>query len=416
MNQYDVIVIGGGASGMMAAGVAGSRGRRVLLIEKNQALGKKLSITGGGRCNITNAEFDTRELLSHYGSAQDFLFSPFSQFGVRETIDFFESRNLPIMVEARLRAFPRSERARDVVAVMEQFVTSKHIEILTNCSVEKFIMKDNKIAGISTSRGEFTAESYILATGGASHPETGSTGDGFDFLSYIGHSVVSPTPTIVPLGVSESWISMLAGITLPNAKVTFKLAGKKIFSNRGSILFTHTGLSGPCILNSSTRVSDLLHAGTVTAVIDLFPDQNIGELEQQFLEIFDANKNKTFKNIIGEITGISSLKSWEALLVNNDISAQVLETKVHSISKIDRKKIVHLVKSITFTISELMGFDKAVVADGGVILSEIDTKSMRSRVHSNLYITGDLLHINRPTGGYSLQLCWTTGYIAGKNA
>lgn len=414
--QYDVIIIGGGASGMMAAAAAGNRGLRVLLLEKNNRLGAKLSITGGGRCNITNAEFDIHTLLAHYGSARDFLYSPFAQFGVTETIVWFESRGLPVVVEARKRAFPASNRASDVVAVLEKELKScPNITITTGVRVQNIIREGRRITSVSTDRGEFMGNAVVLATGGMSHPETGSTGDGFEFLRSIGHTVVAPTPTIVPIAVSESWIRGFQGLSLPDAKITVYCDSTKKFTKRGPILFTHFGLSGPTILNSAGAIADLLHAGTVTVAIDMYPDMDQGTCEQYILSVFDENKNKTFKNIIRDILRVGSADIWLPVFEAHGISTEIFETKVHSISRDDRKKLVKLAKAFPFTVSRLMGFDRAVVADGGVTLSEIDTKTMQSKLFDNLYITGDLLHINRPSGGYSLQLCWTSGYVAGNS-
>jgi predicted Rossmann fold flavoprotein len=409
--SFDVIVIGGGASGMMAAIAAAENGKRVLLLEKNKSLGEKLKITGGGRCNITNAQFNVREFLKIYGKAEPYLHSPFSQFSAKDTFTFFESRGLPLVVQARNRAFPKTEKALDVFNVMKAALTKSKVTILTNCTVKKILHTNGSIERIETSQGPMQATSYILATGGESHPETGSTGDGFKWLRDLGHTVKSPTPTIVPIAVEDEWIKSLAGVSLTFMKITFFLEDKKAFSKKGKVLFTHFGLSGPLILNSASEVGDLLQSGRVRAEIDAYPDTDHGALEKQILKVFDANKNKMLKNIFKEVTPEGTSVAIESLLP--DIN---FETKVHSVSKEDRKRIVHLLKALPATIEGLMGFDRAVVADGGVTLEEIDTKTMRSTVLKNMFVTGDLLHINRPTGGYSLQLCWTTGYVAGKSA
>ncbi len=410
--NFDVIVIGGGAAGMMAAGRCAEIGKNVLLLEKNRELGKKLKITGGGRCNITNAEEDIRVLLKSYGTAEQFLYSSFSQFGIKETFNFFEKRGLPLVVQARKRAFPHTEKAFDVFKVLEKDLkTNKNITIKTNSPVNKIIKENNKITGVRVGKEVYTARSYILATGGASHPETGSTGDGFDWLRGLGHTVKSPTPTIVPLAVEDDWIKSLSGISVNSMKITFYGNGVKKFSKTGKLLFTHFGLSGPLILNSAGKVGDLLEAGSVTAKIDLYPDIDDAKLEKKILKVFDDNKNKMFKNIFGELVPPGTAKAILPLLLNIDT-----DTKVHSFSREARKQLIFTLKSLPVTIRGLMGFDRAVVADGGVDLFEVDTKTMRSKILENLFITGDLLHINRPSGGFSLQLCWTTGHIAGSNA
>ena len=410
--HFDVIVVGGGASGMMAAGRAGQCGKKVLLIEKNKQLGEKLKISGGGRCNITNAEYDIRNFLTRYGTAADFLFSPFSQFGVKDTFTFFESLGLPLVVQARNRAFPHTEKASDVCDALLSYLKKGKVVIKSNTAVKKILHTDSRITAILTSTGTYTADNYILATGGISHPETGSTGDGFDWLRELGHTVKDPTPTIVPLATQEGWSHILSGISLSFMKITFFWNGKKSFSKTGKILFTHFGLSGPLILNSASKVADLLQDGPVSAFIDAYPDTEIGSLDTQITKIFDVNKNKMLKNILKDIVPEGISPGVAILLENVGVD---LETKVHSISKEARRKIVDTLKALPITITGLMGFDRAVVADGGVALSEIDTKTMKSKLYSNLSVTGDLLHINRPSGGFSLQICWTTGYVAGSH-
>ncbi|MDQ5890032.1 MAG: hypothetical protein QG609_525 [Patescibacteria group bacterium] len=408
--KYDLIVVGAGPSGMMAAGTAANLGKKVLIIEKNKSLGEKLKITGGGRCNITNATFNLRELLPKFGPAENFLYSPFSQFGVEDTFKFFESRNLPLVTEARDRVFPASQKAADVFNIMNQYVSHPNIDIIKNNPVNKINADKNnrQIISVDTKQGTYSAKNFIIATGGTSHPETGSTGDGFSWLRDIGHSAKAPTPDIVPLKVFDSWVKDLAGTSLSFMKITFFVNDKKSFSETGKILFTHFGLSGPLILNLAHKVADLLHAGLVTAKIDCYPDTDIGALDKKILHVFDTNKNKSFKNIVRDIVpeGLG-----DTILTFNIISDPLI--KVHSISKEDRRKIVDLLKALPITIEDLMGMDRAVVSDGGVPLSEIDTKTMKSKIYDNLYLTGDILHINRPSGGYSLQLCWTTGYVAG---
>lgn len=395
----------------MAAGTAAAHGKRVLILEKNKVLGQKLNITGGGRCNVTNAEDDVRALLKHYGKAEHFLYSSFAQFGVADTFTFFESRGLPLVVQARKRAFPHTERAPDVCNVMKEYV--KGCTILTGKSVQKILINDGSITGVQVGKDTYTASSYILATGGMSHPETGSTGDGFGWLTNLGHSVKQSTPTIVPLATREPWSKVLSGTSLSFMKITFFADGKKAFTKTGKVLFTHFGLSGPLILNSAGKVADLLqYGGKVTATIDAYPDTDLGPLEDKVIKLLDVNKNKMLKNVLGTIVP-EGMAPGIQLLLEKDIN---FETKVHSISREDRNKIVRTLKALPLTITNLMGYDRAVVADGGVMLEEIDTKTMRSKKIPNLYVTGDLLNITRPSGGYSLQLCWTTGYVAGMNA
>lgn len=407
--KYDVLVVGGGAAGMMAAGRAAERGKRVLLLEQNKTLGRKLAITGGGRCNITNAELDTPTLLKHYGSAEQFLYSAFSQFGVKETFDFFGRKGLPLVVQARKRAFPTSERAEDVVRVLEEYAHSSGVEIKTGERVQDIVVEDGKIVRVVGSSA-YEAKTVILATGGVSHPETGARGDGFSWLKKIGHTAVEPTPTIVPIKVSEEWVERVAGKKVSDAKVVFFVNGERRFFVRGDVLFTHFGLSGPTILNAAWRVSELLEEGDVEARIDTRPDTDLGILDDELTALFDANKNKTLKNVFSDIAPPGFADTLLSLIPHIDPS-----TKVHSVRKEERRELAELLKAVPLHVEGLMGFDRAVVADGGVPLTEIDTKTMCSKRIENLYVIGDLLHINRPSGGYSLQLCWTTGYVAGSS-
>ncbi len=395
---------------MMTAGVASKRNKRVLLLEKNKDLGEKLKITGGGRCNITNAEYDTRKLLKHFGKAEQFLFSPFSQFGVKDTFTFFESKKLPLVTEARKRAFPKTQKAMDVFKTMRRFIDTKNITVLTNEPVKKILETDGAIVGIKTKKQTYTAKSYVIATGGVSHPETGSTGDGFKWLQNLGYKIQEPNPSIVPLRSNDKWVKDLSGTSLSFMKITFFVNGKKAFSKKGKLLFTHFGLSGPLILNSASEVADLLHEGGVTAEIDAFPDTDIGALEKRVLKIFDKNKNKDFRNVVGDIAP----QGMGNTLIEFHIVPEVI-TKVHSISKDERKCLVRLMKGFPLSIEGLMGMDRAVVSCGGIQLEDVDTKTMRSKRHNNLFFVGDMLGINRPSGGYSLQLCWTTGHVAGEN-
>lgn len=407
--RYDVLVIGGGPAGMMAATVAAEAGKRVLLLEKNNSLGKKLNISGGGRCNITNAEYDTRILLTNYDKAAKFLYSPFAQFGVKDTFDFFESRGLPLTIEGRRRAFPVSQNASDVTDVFVKALQQGQVEIVFNCGVTSLNRKDNQIRSVSTTQGEFEASSYILATGGMSRPETGSTGAGFGWLRSLGHTVRQPSPGIVPLATKEKWVERLAGKTV-EGRVSFLQDGKRQFKTEGRILFTHFGISGPTILNSAARVGDLLQTGSVTAEIDLFPGLDAGACDKQLVALLELHKNKALKTVLKEWLpgGLWQIPTMLLPTLDTDV-------KVHSFVKEDRKQLVNLVKAIPLTISHLMGFDRAVVADGGVDLREIDMKTMRSNLIENLLVVGDLLDINRPSGGYSLQICWTTGFVAGQS-
>lgn len=408
--EVEVLVIGGGASGMMAAIRSAECGKKVILLEKNKALGEKLKITGGGRCNITNAEYDSGKLLAHYGTSSKFLHSPFSIFGVKDTFSFFESRGLKLMIEKGNRAFPASQKAGDVFLLLEKNLKKSGAEILLDSVVKNIVFENGRIVNVETDKHTFFPKKVILATGGKSHPETGSTGDGFTWLKNAGHTVKEPTPDIVPLVIKEEWPKKISGVALDDVKVGFYCLGKKEFVKKGRVLATHFGLSGPMILNTASKVRDLLHKGEVTLKIDLYPSLDSGALEKKFIAFFDQNKNKMLKNVLPDILPAGFMPAFKVLFPTLN-----LDTKIHSVSKDDRKRIVHSLKSLELTVTGLMGFSRAVVSDGGVVLAEIDTKTMQSKKCGNLFVTGDLLHISRPSGGYSLQLCWTTGFVAGSS-
>jgi predicted Rossmann fold flavoprotein len=406
--DYDVIVIGGGPAGMMAAGRAAECGTRVALLEKNASLGVKLLITGGGRSNITNAEFDEHIFLAKFGVAGKFLYSPLSQFGVQSTLDFFQAHSMPTKVEAEKRVFPVSDSAQSVWDVLVKYMRAGNVTILTGTEVAGLETNDEAAIGVRMKNGSLMrAHSYILATGGQSRPETGSTGDGFRFLEKIGHTIIAPRPSLVPLRVQESFVAELSGVSFPDVKLTYFQKERKIESRKGKILFTHVGLSGPLVLNMSRNISEFLEYGHVPVSLDLIPDKNIGEIDHDIQVLFEAQKNKQVKN---SLDGFLQPAIIPVLLDLADINP---ETPVHSISRDERLKLARLVKDFRLTVTGLLGTDKAIVTSGGVALDEVDFKYMRSRKFSNLYLVGDVLNIDRPSGGYSLQLCWTTGYVAG---
>ena len=409
--NYDVIVIGGGPSGMMAAGRAAERGKRVLLVEKNKDVGKKLSLTGGGRCNILNAEEDAKKFMENYGDSAKFLYSTFAKYSMQDAKDFFESKGLPIVVEARKRAFPESQKAVDVTKLMKRYVTSNQVELKADTKVLGFKIENEKIIGIETKDGIYTGDAFVLATGGASYKETGSTGEGISWLKDLGHTVHKSNPNIVPLIASDDWVKDLSGTTLSFMKITFgtdRAKNEGRFSKVGKILFTHFGVSGPLILNSSHEVKKLLEYGEVRASIDMYPDTEIKTLQNKVLDIFNKNKNKMLKNVVKEFVPNGLDEAFTA-----QFSEELQDTKANNIGREERIELVDRLKAMPLTITGTMGMDWAVISDGGVDLREVDTKTMRSKIHDNLYFTGDVLHINRPSGGFSLQLCWTTGHVAG---
>ncbi|OGI87703.1 hypothetical protein A2995_01335 [Candidatus Nomurabacteria bacterium RIFCSPLOWO2_01_FULL_33_24] len=409
--MYDVIVIGGGPSGMMAAGRAGELGAKVLILEKNKELGKKLKITGGGRCNITKAEFKIRKFLDNFSQASKFLHSPFSQFSAKDTFTFFEEKlKLPLVIEAKNRAFPKSQKATDVCHVLEKYLQKYKVEIQLGITVTEIRKNENRIHKIKTDKGDFEAKFYILATGGLSAPETGSTGDGLRFLNKLEHKIKKIKPNVVPLTTKEKWVQGLSGTTWSFLKLSFKQNNKTKIKKLGKILFTHFGISGPLVLNSSYEVQELLEGGPVSASLDLFPETDVSDLDRRIWRLFELNKNKMVKNILPELL---NKKLSETILAFPNLNFG--NQAVNSITKEERRKITNVLKNLEFEISGTLGYKKSVVTAGGIDLKEINFKTMQSIKYNNLYILGDLLNINRPSGGYSLQLCWTTGWVAGSH-
>lgn len=406
---WDVIVVGGGPAGMMSAGVAGSNGAKVLLIEKNANLGEKLLITGGGRCNLTNAEFDNRKFLSKMKNDRKFLFSAFSQFGVKDTLDFFHNKGLDTKIENELRVFPTSEKAEDVFKVLIKYMKDNGVEVLSNSPVADIVKEKDKIVGVRLENNKtILGKSIIIATGGTSHPETGSTGDAFKWLADIGHEIIKPSASLVPVAIKDLWVKKLAGLTLTEIKISLFQNGKKDSSKKGKLLFTHFGVSGPTILNMSRDVGELLKYGEVIISLDLLPKQDYGVLNQTLQDLFAKNNKKKLVNALSNL--IPSALAQTIV----DLSKIEKDKKCHSITREERLNLVQLLKNIPLRVDKLLGVEKSIVSSGGVALDEVDFKTMRSRLYPNLYLIGDVLNIDRPSGGYSLQLCWTTGFVAGR--
>ncbi len=416
-NVWDVVVIGGGPAGMMAAGRAAERGKKVLILEKNKSLGKKLLITGGGRCNITNAEFDTRKFLSKYKDSDKFLFSSFSQFAVKDTLDFFNSRGMETKVEALKRVFPLSNTAQSVWNTLVENLKKHDVTVASNCIVTK-LEKENSLPGEAEKIVSVTLKdkrvirgsSFVISTGGKSHPQTGSTGDGFVWLRDLGHTVEEPVASLVPIAMKDTWIRRLQGVSLEEVKITILQNNQKQVSKKGKILFTHFGLSGPTILNLSSEVGELLKYGEVFLSLDIVPSLDYGQLNEKLQEIFKEKSNKKLKN------SLDTLMPNALVPIVIELSKIDGETPSHSITRKERLTLVQLLKNMTVEVESLLDESKAIVTSGGVSLLEIDFKTMASKLFQNLYLIGDILNIDRPSGGYSLQLCWTTGFVAGSNA
>ncbi len=403
---YDVVVIGGGPAGMMAAVRASELGAKVILIEKNKKLGKKLLLTGNGRCNITNAEFDLKNLVSHYGKNGRFLFPLFSYFGPKEVIRFFEEEKLKTKTERGQRVFPKSNKAESVLNLFLKIFKKNDVTVLCNTKIHRLSVKDGKIRKIVLdNKKEICARNYIIATGGFAYPVTGSTGDGIRWAKSVGHSTEEEKPVLVPLKIKESWVKDLQGLGLKNVEIeVFPFKIKRF----GELLFTHYGLTGPIILDVSKEIGEI--KGEVKIYLDLKPALDYKKLDLRLQRDFEKYSNKPFKN------SLDDLLPSKMIPVVVRMSGIDGNKKVNEITKEERRVVVSLLKKMEMTVSGLMGFDLAITSSGGVSLNEIENKTMKSKRISNLFFAGEIINVDGPTGGFNLQVCWSTGYVAGENA
>jgi len=408
--KYDVAVIGGGPAGMIAAGRAGEVGSHVVIVEKNKNLGIKLFITGKGRCNITNKADGPKEIIKRFGENGKFLFSAFSKFGVDETISFFKKNGLKTKIERGGRVFPVSNKSQDVINILIRYLRKFNVEIKTNSEVEKIIKKGREIKKIVlTNNDEIVADNFIICTGGKSYPITGSTGSGYKWARKIGHTVVMPSPSLVPIIIKESYIKELEGLSLKNVEVSVYKSGKKIDSKFGEAMFTRNGMSGPIILEMSKEIGKALPS-KIRIQIDFKPALDFAKLDRRIQRDFQKKSNKLFKN------GLDELLPKKIIPIMVRLSKIDPNKKVNSITKEERKKLLYLLKEFSLEVRAIEGFKKAIITTGGIKLSEIDQKTMKSKLFDNLYFAGEILDIDGPTGGYNLQICWSTGYVAGESA
>ena len=410
---YDVAVMGGGPAGMMAAGRAAELGARVVLVEKNESLGKKLLLTGGGRCNLTNAEPDARKFIEKLGGKNGkFFFSPLAAFGTQQAIDFFERMGVKTKVEDRKRVFPVSDDAADILRALEAYMERGNVTVMTDATAAGFNTRENKLTQLLLRGGEVEASSYVLTTGGRSRPETGSSGEGLKWVAKLGHRVLNPFPALVPLKISDAWVKKTQGLSMDNIAVTLLVNGKKDSARTGNILFTHFGMSGPTILDMSKRVGEVLKdkGAEVFLSLDLKPALTIAQLDERVQKDFKKYQNKTFRNGLDDLLPRKLIPAIIALVKINPNKA------VHEITREDRLRLVKMLKDLRMTPIGLLGFDKAIASSGGVDLNEVDSKTMGSKLVENLYFAGDVLDIDAPTGGFNLQLCWSAGYVAGEAA
>ena len=408
--HFDVAIIGGGPAGMISAGRAGELEASVVLIEKNKNLGKKLLITGKGRCNITNRENNSGEFIGKFGKNGKFLFSAFSRFGVEETINFFEKLNLKTKIERGGRIFPVSDKSQDALEALIGYLKKSNVKIKLNSEVKEIIKKDNKIEKIILANNEeITANKFIISTGGKSYPETGSTGDGYKWVKKLGHTITNLSPSLVPVIVKEKIVEELEGLSLKNVEISVYRENKKIDSRFGEAIFTADGMSGPIIIDMSKKIGKELPQN-IKIKIDFKPALDFLKLDRRIREDFRRDSKKMFKN------SLNDLLPQKLIPVIVKLSKINPDKKPSSITKEERKKLLHLLKEFTLEVRSLATYNKAIITSGGIELNEIDQKTMKSKLIDNLYFAGEILDIDGPTGGYNLQACWTTGYIAGESA
>lgn len=405
---YDLIVIGGGPTGMMAAGRAAELGAQVLLLEKNKNLGIKLLSTGHSRCNLSNA-VPIRELINSFGENGKFLFSAFSKFGPEEVINFFNERGLETKIEKNNRVFPKSDKSVDVLKTLATYLKENKVKIIFEANVKKIMEKNQIISKVSLVDGrEFSAKNYLIATGGLSYPTTGSTGDAYKWLKSLGHKIIKTYPALAPIIVREKFVKELEGLSLVDAEFTLKKDDKILNKKRGEAIFTADGLSGPVIFALSANAAKNLPE--VELIIDLMPEKKLSELDQYWQEKFNFQQNKQIKNVLGEIF---PSRLAEKIL---EIAGIDLTAKINQINKFERKKICAVIKNLNFKIIKVAGYDKAMLTTGGLDLKEVDQKTMSSKLIKNLLVAGEVLDLDGPTGGFNLQACWSTGRLAGESA
>lgn len=405
-----VIVIGGGAAGSIAAIFAARSGHQVCLLEKNEKIGKKLYITGKGRCNVTNAG-EMEELFAAVTSNPKFLYSAFYGFTNVQTMDFFEHLGVKLKTERGNRVFPASDHSSDIIQALHQELKRQNVRILFRTEVKELLTGNGAFCGVQLSDGRILrADACVVATGGLSYPSTGSTGDGYRFAGACGHQVTQTCPSLVPMNVKEWYAKELQGLSLKNVTVTIFDGRKKLYEEFGEMLFTHFGVSGPLILSASSVVGRKLSEKELILSIDLKPALSKDQLDQRVLRDFRENKNKRFKNALDQLFP-AKLRPVMMELCGIDP-----DKAVNEISKEERLQFVELIKNFQMTLTGLRGYNEAIVTKGGVSVKEVSPQTMESKRVKGLYFAGEVLDLDAVTGGFNLQIAWSTGYLAGIHA
>jgi hypothetical protein len=392
---------------MMAAGTAAQGGSSVILLEKMSSLGRKLLITGQGRCNVTN-NLEVKKFIADCGPRARFLFGPLTRFGFEATLKFFEELGLKTKLERGGRYFPESDSSRDVLEALERYLSAGKVRVITNARVTG-IRKEREGFSVTAGTEVYRSNRLVIATGGKSYPGTGSTGDGYSWASTLGHTVVPLKPSDVPLNVKEDFVKELQGLSLKNAELTFVRGSKKI-KYFGEMLFTHYGISGPIVLDASRALGPWLDDGPVDCRLDLKPALDEATIEKRLQREIPASGKKTLRIFIKEYLPAKLIPVFIKLCWIDG------ELRVNQLNTGQRKKVIELLKDIRFTVTSLRGFDEAVVTAGGVDPDQIDQATMGSKKVKGLYFCGEILDLDGPCGGYNLQIAWSTGFLAGKSS
>ncbi len=404
-----VIVIGGGAAGMMAAYAAALSGHSVVLLEQNEKLGKKLFITGKGRCNVTNA-CEREKLFENVVSNPKFLYSAFSEFDNGDLMELLRRAGCPLKVERGERVFPVSDHASDVTAALTRLLKEGGVEVRLRVKVKEISVADGRVTGVLPADGQYIrADAVVLATGGLSYPTTGSGGDGHRMAEGLGHTLKTCTPALTPMETAEQWCTSLQGLSLKNVTLTMRCGGKQIWSGFGEMLFTHFGISGPLVLSASSYYGKCKDKTAVTAAVDLKPALTMEQLDRRILRDFEENRNKQFKNVIGSLYP-SRLVPVMILLSGIDG-----EKKIHEVTRQERSRLAEVTKNLTMRVTGLRDFAEAIITQGGVRVKEVNPSTMESKIVQGLYPVGELLDLDAVTGGFNLQIAWSTGYLAGRS-
>ncbi|QHQ62193.1 aminoacetone oxidase family FAD-binding enzyme [Anaerocolumna sedimenticola] len=409
VNNKKVIVVGGGAAGMLAAIFAARNKNQVILLEKNEKLGKKLYITGKGRCNLTNA-CDMDDLFQNVVTNPKFLYGAFYSYSNFDVINFFEEIGLKTKIERGNRVFPESDKSSDVLAVLLKELKQLGVDIRYNCEASEIILKDNSFCGVKIKNNPemIHGDKVIIATGGLSYPATGSTGDGYRFAKEMGHSVTKLYPSLVPMNVAEvSTVKELQGLSLKNIHIRITSKNKEIYSDFGELLFTHFGVSGPVILSASSYCISYMENKDLVLSIDLKPALSKEQLDTRILRDFDEFSNKQYKNALDQLL---PRKLIQVIIALSKIDP---EKKVNLITKEERSRLVDLLKGMEFHITRLRDYNEAVITKGGIQVKEINPSTMESKLISGVYFAGEVLDLDALTGGFNLQIAWSTAYSAG---